>query len=168
MNPDLLSQLRDIHAAPEVSWWPPAPGWWLLALIVLLVLGWLMQRAVRYYRNQQRRKQMLAWVDHLNGSIDPQKEPQAYLSTLNRIFKLVALRAFPEQHCAALAGQVRAARIAAGHGARVGIRFLVEKMGDMDSGTALDALASGPYDPAPSFDPDVMNELTRSWIRQHG
>ena len=155
MNPDLLSQLRDIHAAPEVSWWPPAPGWWLLALIVLLVLGWLMQRAVRYYRNQQRRKQMLAWVDHLNGSIDPESEPQAYLSTLNRIFKLVALRAFPEQHCAALAGQDW-------------VRFLVEKMGDMDSGTALDALASGPYDPAPSFDPDVMNELTRSWIRQHG
>ena len=155
MNPDLLSQLRDIHAAPEVPWWPPAPGWWFLALVLLFLLGWLTRRALNHYRNHQRRKQMLAWVDHLNGSIDPEKQPQAYLSTLNRIFKLVALRAFPEQHCAALAGQEW-------------VGFLTEKMGEPDSGSALDVLASGPYDPAPRFDPAAISELTRSWIRRHG
>ena len=105
MNPDLLSQLRDIHAAPAVSWWPPAPGWWILALLLLVLLFWLGSRLLARIRVHQRRKQMLGWVDHLNANIDPQRDPQAYLSTLNRIFKLVALRAFPGQHCAALAGQ---------------------------------------------------------------
>ena len=39
MNPELLAQLRDIHAAPELPWWPPASGWWALALMLLVVLA---------------------------------------------------------------------------------------------------------------------------------
>ncbi len=103
-EPGSLSQLRDIHAAPPVPWWPPAPGWWLLAVLVLILLTWLGRRVLARIRVHQRRKQMLGWIDHLNTTIDPRRDPQAWLSTLNRIFKLVALRAFPGQHCAALAG----------------------------------------------------------------
>jgi len=155
MNPDLLSQLRDIHAAPAVSWWPPAPGWWILALLLLVLLFWLGRRLLARIRAHQRRKQMLGWVDHLNANIDPQRDPQGYLSTLNRIFKLVALRAFPEQHCAALAGQDWA-------------DFLAANMKSSHSAESLNVLASGPYDPAPQFNADTMSELTRSWIKQHG
>ena len=155
MNPDQLSQLRDIHAAAPVPWWPPAPGWWVLALLVLVLLTWLGRRLIARYRAHQRRKQMLAWVDHLNANIDSQRNPQGYLSTLNRIFKLVALRAFPDQHCAALAGQDWA-------------DFLSEKMKNTPLADSLSVLASGPYDPAPQFDPDMMSELTRTWIKQHG
>lgn len=155
MNPDLLSQLRDIHTAPAVPWWPPAPGWWVLALLLLLVLAWLARRLIARYRVHQRRKQMLGWVDHLNASIDPTRDPHAYLSTLNRIFKLVALRAFPGQHCAVMAGQSWA-------------DFLIDKMNGSNSAGSLNVLASGPYDPAPQFDPEVMNELARLWIRRHG
>ena len=155
MNPDLLTQLRDIHAAPAVSWWPPAPGWWVLALLLLILLLWLGRRLLARIRVHQRRKQMLAWVDHLNANIDPQRDPQAYLSTLNRIFKLVALRAFPKQQCAALAGQDWA-------------DFLVANMPNSQSAGSLKVLASGPYEPAPQFDPDTLSELTRDWIKQHG
>ena len=59
MNPDLLSQLRDIHAAPAVPWWPPAPGWWLLALLLLVLLACLGRLLFARYRVRQRRKQML-------------------------------------------------------------------------------------------------------------
>jgi len=155
MNPDLLSQLRDIHAAPPVSWWPPAPGWWVLAVLVLMLLTWLGRRVLARYRVHQRRKQMLGWIDHLNITIDPQRDPHAYLSTLNRIFKLVALRAFPGQHCAALAGKDWA-------------DFLAGKMESSQSVELLAALASGPYDPAPQFDPATMSSLARIWIRQYG
>jgi len=155
MNPDLASQLRDIHVAPAVPWWPPAPGWWVLALLLLGVLVWLVRRVLARYRVRQRRKQMLGWVDHLNVTIDPRREPQAYLSTLNRIFKVVALRAFPGQHCAAMAGQDWA-------------DFLATEMKNSQSKDSLKVLASGPYDPAPQFDPEIMSTLTRHWIRQHG
>lgn len=155
MNPDLLSQLRDIHTAAPVAWWPPAPGWWLLVLLVLVILGWLGKRLLARYRVHQRRRQMLGWVDHLNANINPQRDPQAYLSTLNRIFKLVALRAFPGRQCAALAGGEWA-------------DFLIEKMEKSPSAESLSVLASGPYDPSPAFDPELLSELTRVWIRRHG
>jgi len=155
MNPDLLSQLRDIHAAPQVPWWPPAPGWWVLALLLLITLGWLGRRVLARYRVYKRRKQMLGWVDHLNASIDPLRDPQVYLSTLNRIFKLVALRAFPEQKCAVLAGQDW-------------VDFLAGQIKNSQPMDALNVLALGPYDPAPRFDPATMSDLTRYWIRRHG
>ena len=155
MNPDLLSQLRDIHSSPEVPWWPPAPGWWALAVLLLVLSAWLFRQLFARYKAHKRRKQMLAWVDHLNDSIDPAREPQAYLSTLNRIFKLVALRAFPERQCAVMAGQDWA-------------DFLTENMKNPTSAGSLNVLACGPYDPAPSFDPEVMSRLTRTWIREHG
>lgn len=155
MNPDLLAQLRDIHVAPQLPWWPPAPGWWILALCVLVLLGWLGRRVLARYRAHQTRRQMLVWIEHLNTNIDPLRNPQAYLSTLNRIFKLIALRAFPDQHCAALAGQDW-------------VDFLHSNMKNLPSMESLDVLASGPYEPAPQFNPETMNELTRNWIRQHG
>lgn len=155
MNPDLLSQLRDIHSAAPAPWWPPAPGWWLLAALMLVLLGWLIRRALARWRILRRRKQMLAWIDHLNVNVDPQRDPQAYLSTLNRIFKLVALRAFPERQCAVMNGQDW-------------VDFLVEKMTGSASPESLQVLATGPYDPAPKFDPELLSLLTRQWIRQHG
>ena len=155
MNPDLLSQLRDIHTAPPVPWWPPAPGWWVLAFLLMVLLVWIGRRLLARYRIRQRRKQMLGWVDHLNATIDPQLQPQAYLATLNRIFKLVALRAYPESLCAALAGSDW-------------VDFLTEKMSKSPSADSLNVLESGPYDPAPRFDSEVMSELTRHWIKQHG
>ena len=155
MNPDLLSQLRDIHGAAPVSWWPPAPGWWLLAVLALVMLAWLLRRLLMRLRARRRRKQMLAWIDQLNANIDPRRDPQAYLATLNRIFKLVALRAFPERQCASLNGQAWT-------------DFLIEKMHKSPSAESLMVLASGPYDPSPLFDAEKLSGLTRSWIRQYG
>jgi len=155
MNPDLLSQLRDIHATPAVSWWPPAPGWWVLALLFLATLVWLGRSLALRYQLRKRRQQMLAWVEHLNTRIDPQIQPQAYLSTLNRVFKLVALRAFPGERCAVMAGVEWS-------------EFLRDKIKANERASALSVMASGPYDPAAKFDPVVICSLARHWIRQYG
>ena len=109
---------------------------------------------LRRYRVRQRRKQMLGWVDHLNASIDPQKDPHSYLSTINRIFKVVALRAFPAQQCAAMAGSEWSG-------------FLQQQLKGQQH-EALSVLATGPYQPAPDFDPATISELARVWIKQHG
>jgi len=155
MNPDLLAELKDIHAAPQVPWWPPAPGWWVIAFLLLAMLVWLGRILLGRYRLRQRRKQMLGWVDHLNASIDPQKDPHSYLATINRIFKVVALRAFPTQPCAAMSGTEWTG-------------FLQQQMKNKQQQEALNVLASGPYSPAPDFDPVTISDLAREWIKQHG
>ncbi len=155
MNPDLMAQLRDIHSAPPVPWWPPAPGWWVVALLVLAVLVWFGRQLLARYRVHQRRLQMLSWIDHLNATVDPQKDPQAYLSTLNRVFKVVALRAFPEQQCARMAGHEWT-------------DFLQRNLHAKQPGETLSVLVSGPYNPAPQFDSAIISELARAWIKQHG
>jgi hypothetical protein len=155
VNPDLLAQLKDIHAAPAVPWWPPAPGWWLVALLVFVMLAWFGRRALARYRIHQRRQQMLGWIDHLNATVDPQKDPHSYLATLNRVFKVVALRAFPARQCALMAGQDWAG-------------FIQQNLKTTEQGAVLSVLASGPYNPAPQFDPVIISELARAWIKQHG
>ena len=155
MNPDLLSQLRDIHAAPVVPWWPPAPGWWILALLLLVLLFWVGRRMRMLHKARQRRKQMLGWIDFLNVTVDPLTEPQAWLSMLNRVFKVIALQAFPEQQCAAMSGSKW-------------VEFLSQQIKDKKSAEALAVLANGPFDPKPEFDPDTMSALAKDWIRQYG
>jgi ABC-type uncharacterized transport system YnjBCD permease subunit len=158
MNPqggDLLSQLRDIHAAPAVPWWPPAPGWWLLALVVAICLFYVLRYAVRRLRSRQRRLALIRYVDHVENSVDPLTAPQEFLSSLNRIFKIVALRAFPDSHCAYLQGEEW-------------VQFVQSKLKAADTANELEALAQGPYQMAAVFDAQRLVSTARKWVRQYG
>ena len=150
----LLAQLRDIHGAAEPFWWPPAPGWWLVALLVLLALlvsgRWLARRlaAVR------RRRQWLQALRRLEEEFDPQARPREFLAALNRLFRAVALRAFPGTDCARLHGEDWVAFVRAQlHG---------------EGGAALTALASGPYEPLPEFEAAALREQARAWVMRYG
>lgn len=155
MNPDLLAQLRDIHAAADAPWWPPAPGWWMLFLLLALLLIFVTRYFSARRKARLRRKQMLGWIDNLNVLVDPVEQPQAYLAGLNRVFKVVALKAFPAENCAALSG---AAWVA----------FLRGKLADQRATESLQALASGPFDPHPEFDAEAICALGRDWIKRYG
>ena len=103
MNPqgaDLLSQLKDIHGAPAAPWWPPAPGWWVLALLAAVGLYFALRYAGKLHQARKRRVRLARFVDGVEELIDPLLSPQKFLSSLNRIFKIVALRAFPKSQCA--------------------------------------------------------------------
>jgi hypothetical protein len=157
---DLLAQLRDIHGAPAAPLWPPAPGWWVLAVIVAIGLAMLIRRAIRQHHIRQRRLQLIRFLEKIEQNVDPAADPQEYLSSLNRVFKIVALRAFPESHCALMQG-------------REWTDFVQIKLGDIKKGEqgAIDdlvALADGPYQPAPVFNPESLSKATRQWIYQYG
>ena len=156
MNPQdhLLEGLRDIHGVPELPWWPPAPGWWLLAALLLAGLVCLARYGLKRYRAGQRRQRLLDFIDGIEAGIDPQAAPGSYLASLNRVFKIVALQAFPGAHCARLAGQDW-------------VGFVEGKLGDADA-TPLAALAAGPYRPAAEFDAGALTGLARQWVRLYG
>jgi hypothetical protein len=155
MNPgsgaDLLSQLRDIHAAPAAPFWPPAPGWWVLALVALLLITWLLRGLLRRWRRSRRQKALLARLGSLRDRHDPVLEPQAWISSLNRLLKIIAMRADPEATAAPLRGEDWVAFLGRGRNSE-----------------PFQPLATGPYEPHPDFDDQAVEDAAREWIRQHG
>lgn len=157
MNQDgasLLAQLRDIHGAPPVAWWPPAPGWWLLALLTLAILGFLLSRLWRSWRVQSRRRHLVQELEAMRLTLDPHARPQEYLAAINRVLKSVAIRAFPDEDCARMQG----ARWTG---------FLHEKLAPA-APTGIEALAEGPYRPTPPCEVEALDGLARLWINRYG
>lgn len=154
-NAQLLSQLKDIHAAAQPSWWPPAPGWWLLAVVLFLILAFLLRKLARRAVVRRRKKHWLQTLEALTVEFDPQARPQQFLAALNRLFRAVALRAFPDNGCARLQGSEWVA-------------FVSAQMPDEPSTSSLDALAKGPYEAAPAFDAVALDRLARIWVARYG
>ncbi len=158
MNPqgtDLLAQLRDIHAAPDVSWWPLAPGWWLVGMAFLALMLWFARHAHRAWQRKRRRRQLLQWVTLLAERHDPDSEPQALAAGINRILKWVAIEAFPDVNCARLQGPGWT-------------KFLCSNMDDGSDTAVLSALAAAPYQPQPEIDVEAMIRIAKAWISRNG
>ena len=158
MNQDssnLLSQLRDIHAAADPGWWPPAPGWWLLAVLLAAVTALTLRHGYRKWSVMRRRRKLLAALADIARNIDPVQHPHEYLSRLNRLFRVVAVRAFPGTGCVRLQGIEW-------------VRFIQSLLPKRMRAESLSALASGPYQSVPEFDAHGLQELARTWVRKYG
>jgi len=158
MNPDnaqLLSQLRDIHGAAAPTWWPPAPGWWLLAALAALGLYFLARAGWRRLLARRRRRAWLQALEAVQRQWDPDSQPHEYLAGMNRLFRAVALKAFPDSGCGRLQGDEWVA-------------FIRGLLPDGASPTCLAALARGPYEPAPEFDAPALREHARTWVNLYG
>jgi hypothetical protein len=158
MNPEaspLLAQLQDIHSAGQPGWWPPAPGWWVLAFILLLALVFLLRKFLGWLSVRRRRNGWLRLLEELNRDHDPMSQPHDYLAGLNRLFRAVAVKAFPNTACARLQGEEWVA-------------FISALMPESGAGECLHALASGPYEAAPRFEASALNESARVWVKLYG
>ena len=158
MNPEdaqLLAQLRDIHGAVDPGWWPPAFGWWVLALLLLVVVGFVLRILARKWAIARRRRRWLRALNDLERRHRPATQPREYLAGINQLFRAVAVRAFPDTPCARLQGEKWVA--------------FIQSLTPLNSGTeSLSALANGPYEPAPVFDPDALRAQARAWVNRYG
>jgi hypothetical protein len=150
-----LAQLRDIHAAPPAPWWPPAPGWWVLAAVACVALVLAMRLAAQSWRRRQRRRRLDRWLSAIQAQADPVAAPQDFIAGINRLLKLVAIRAFPEHGCRRLQGPDWT-------------EFLQRQLDGFPGREVLAVLASGPYQPQPEFDAAMVTRAAREWIRRHG
>lgn len=156
----LLSQLRDIHAAGEPSWWPPAPGWWLLGLILLVLAVLALRAAGRRLALRRRRRRWLRELEALRQAHDPVREPREFLAGVNRLIRAVAVRAFPGTACARLQGPEWVDFI---------VSLLPEQAAPESAvSESLGALAHGPYERLPEFDADALHEQAVTWVRLYG
>ena len=154
-NAQWLAQLRDIHAATAPGWWPPAPGWWLLAAVATAGLFFILRALARKWAARRRRRAWLRALRALGEQWDYQTQPHDYLAGLNRLFRAVALKAFPEARCGRLQGEEWVA-------------FIRSLLPDGETAHCLAVLARGPYEPLPEFDAPALNEQARTWVRLYG
>lgn len=152
---NLLSQLRDIHAASAPGWWPPAPGWWVLAVLAVALLALTLRYAYRRWQVIRRRGRLLRALEQIGKEVDPARDPHEYLARMNILFRVVALRAFPGTQCARLQGLDW-------------VRFVQSLMPEGAVVASLAALASGPYEPCPKFDANSLQHLAKTWVRKYG
>lgn len=151
----LLEQLQDIRPAAEPSLWPPAPGWWVLGAIALVLLSYLALILVRRLRVHLRRKRLLRELEGLAKKFDPHTQPAPYLAALNRLFRGVALRAFPESNCARLEGSDW-------------VLFIQERLSGPADTSSLGILEEGPYRPDPVYEPKQLQSCARQWVLKYG
>lgn len=154
-NTNLLSRLRDIHTASEPGWWPPAPGWWLLALLIAVLLAFALRQGYQRWRVARRRGRLLAALEQIGQEIDPAVDPHEYLARMNKLFRVIALRAFPGTACVRLQGADW-------------VHFLQSLMPESAAAASLSALASGPYEEHPRFDVNSLRQLAQTWVRKYG
>lgn len=103
----------------------------------------------------RRRRKLLGALDDIARAIDPVQRPHEYLSRLNRLFRVVALRAFPDTPCVRLQGIEW-------------VRFIQSLLPRDMRAECLWALASGPYQPKPEFDAYELHALARIWVGKYG
>jgi hypothetical protein len=158
MNPEdaeLLAQLKDIHGAAPPGWWPPAPGWWVAGILVLLAAALALRLLARRWAAWRRRRRWLHALAELDGTGAAPVGPREYLAGLNRLFRAVALRAFPDTACARLEGEQW-------------VTFLRARSPRAEGLESLAALARGPYEPAPEFNAPALREQARAWVKRYG
>jgi len=153
--PELLEQLRDIHAAAAPGWWPPAPGWWVIAAILLVLLLLLSGKLWKRWQIKRRQAKLLAALEHIQKEFDPATAAGEYLAQMNRLFRVVAIRAFPNTASARLQGAAW-------------VDFLRSLLPESPAAQSLAALETGPYQPAPQYDLDGLQAMAREWIRRYG
>ena len=94
-------------------------------------------------------------LELIESSVDPRQDPHEYLAQLNRLFRAVALRAFPGTASTRLQGS-----------AWVG--FLRSLLPDGKESESLSALEIGPYQPKPEFDVAGLSAMAREWVKRYG
>lgn len=103
-NP-LMEQLHDIEGLDAISHWPLAIGWWVLialgAILTIAITYGIVHRITfkRSWKNDALRK-----LDGLEANLTESTARETVI-TLSEYLRRIALRRFPRNECAGLAGE---------------------------------------------------------------
>jgi len=102
-----------------------------------------------------RHAQQTTGTSDVGPALALERNTDHFQAGLNRLFRAVAVRAFPNTACARLQGEEWVA-------------FIAALMPENGASECLHALASGPYESAPRFEAAALNESARVWVNLYG
>jgi hypothetical protein len=106
VNPELVSQLRDIQGLDNIPWWPLASGWWLLAALVIaliVMLVSLIRNLLRFPAGSWRRH---AWKQLRDLKQRSGRVPvQELASDLSELLRRIAIARLGREQAAGLSGE---------------------------------------------------------------
>ena len=99
-----LTNLKDIHLPPSVSFWPPAPGWWLLAVLFVLLTVFCVWWLRRRYEGSRHKVEVLRILKELQLQYDESPAALTTLRTLSQLLRRTALSFSKQEDVASLQG----------------------------------------------------------------
>jgi hypothetical protein len=153
MTPDLLSQLKDIHYPPAVSFWPPAIGWYILMLMVILLLVIVSYVGIKIWRKHYVKRVVLARLIELENLQNDQNTIIA--EELSALLKRAALARYQRRDVAGLHGLAWLA-------------FLdkTAQTTEFSAGPGR-LLMRSPYQKRPESIPSELFHLLRTWVKKN-
>ena len=99
-----LSNLKDIHLPPAVSFWPPAPGWWFLTILFVLLTFFCCRWLWRRHKRQRPKTDALLNLKTLQNQYNKNNNALATLRNLSQLLRLAALSFYKQEEVASLHG----------------------------------------------------------------
>jgi phosphoribosylformylglycinamidine (FGAM) synthase-like enzyme len=155
---DALSELADIRAPGDVSWWPLAPGWWVLAAIVVALAIYGALRLQKRMTLQRRLGGAISEVSKARLSLtaagaDNMNQRLIYVNDINAVLRRVAMLHFNHNSVASLSGQNW-------------VNFLHEHdKGGLLTPALAQVLSQGRFAARCDVDADALDQMARDWIK---
>jgi hypothetical protein len=86
---ELMSQLKDIHAAQRPLWWPPAPGYYLMVGLVLLLVV-VIFFAFRFHRRRRVKQTFLRELSLIENDFIAHNDNAILQASLSALFRRLA------------------------------------------------------------------------------
>ena len=102
VNP--LTNLKDIHLPPAISWWPPAPGWWILAVLFILISVFIVCWLLRSYHRRRPRIEALQLLKDLKSHYKNSHSALSTLRALSQLLRRTALSLYEQEEVASMQG----------------------------------------------------------------
>jgi hypothetical protein len=87
MQPDLLSQLKDIQTPQSIGNRPLAWGWWTIIVVCCVLIAIALIATYLFLKKRKAKKQALKLLNELN----PEQNPTHTVQSINSILKRVVL-----------------------------------------------------------------------------
>lgn len=100
MQPDLLSQLKDIQTPENIGNWPLAWGWWVIIAVCCVLITIALITTYLYLKKRKAKKQALKLLTQLQ----PERNPIKTVQAINNVLKRVMLAYCPRDEVANLTG----------------------------------------------------------------